>query len=247
MKSAFKPLILYCLTITILLSFVSCEWNLNRYDLLTKEETDAASENAEVQIDTPTSTQPETVILQDTVSSEMIPETTTPESLPPQETTFEVQVTTPEMPEDTTEEVIPEESTSPEESENFEEITSREEITIPQETTIKEVTKPQETTVPAEITTPEPPHEHTFINGQCVCGCVLILENESLFDNDKDGNKDIFSFSAVLPERFTYKNAIHFGADEYDDYLSLKVGIGDTYYFCRNDKKSYIVYAVEVA
>ena len=246
MKSAFKNLILYCLTVAILVLFVSCEWNLNRYDLLTKEETDATSENAEVQIDTPTSAEQETSIPQETVSSEMIPETTTEEPIVPQETLPEEQITTPEPFETTTENIIPEGSTSSEES------VSSEEITIPQETTTpQEITNSQETTSWEETTTPELPHVHILINGQCVCGYAIVLETESLFDNDKDGDVDMFYFSSVLPERFTSKNAIHFGADEYDSGLSSWVGISyegaDTYYFCRNDRKSYIVYEVEVA
>ena len=77
------------------------------------------------------------------------------------------------------------------------------------------------------------------------------MENVSQYDNDGDGNKDVFYFSSVLPERFTSKNAIHFEAGEYMPYLSSWVGTpyeaGDNYYFCRSDRKSYIVYEIEVA
>ena len=250
MQTAFKKFVLYFLAGVLLLTLASCEETSNGFlnAIGGTNTSDSIPTIAEAEDRIP----------------EIIPEETTPEATSPKEensgddeqtttvTDFDessVQQTTPEemISTDITLEQETPEITNPEETTTTVETTTFEQTTTPEEG----MGEPQETTVPEETTTPEPPHEHIMINGQCVCGYAIVLENESLFDNDKDGDMDIFYFSSVLPERFTAKNALHFGADEYDSGLSSWVGIsyegGDTYYFCRNDRKSYIVYEVEVA
>ena len=250
MRTVFQKFALCFLAGVFLLSLVSCAQHSNGF-LSWLGGTDASNT-------TPAETKAEDVIFEPSLD-ETVLETTTrkdteQETTIPDVDTPSVEQTTPEemvSPDVTLEQTTPE-ITEPDETTPFEEITTPKEVIKPQETTTpEEVTKPQETTILEETTPPEPPHEHTIINGQCQCGYVVVLENASLFDNDKDGNMDIFYFSAVLPERFTAKNAVHFGADEYDTGLSLWTGIfykgRDTYYYCREDRRSYMMYAVEVA
>ena len=257
MKFAARHLILYCLTVAILGMMVSCNWNSNRREDSINEGT--VTDAVPIITDTFTPTEPELTIPEETTTSAIIAEGTPLEPIAPQETTPDVQTSTEEITENTTtkENVIPEEITTPEGITTSEEITTPGEITTPEEiTTSEEITTPEEITPPEEITTPEevtpdPPHKHTIINGQCACGFVLVVENASLYDNDQDGKADIFYFSSVLPERFTSESVVHFRADEYEPDLSSRVGVsyegGETHYYCRKDKKSYIVYAVEVA
>ena len=233
MKLAFKSLISYCLTVIVLITSVACEWNLNRdgEHAAGTTVTEATSGIIETQGDTSALTDSELTIPEQTTSNATASDQTLPEESIPQETTTDVQISTPEFSENTTEENI-----------------TPEEITTPQQITEP---IPQETTSFEEVTTQTPSHEHKLVNGQCECGFVLVVENESLYDNDKDGCEDIFEFSAVLPEKFDSKNTVCFGADEFDTGLSSWVGksyAGDEeYYYCRNDRKSCIVYVVEVA
>ena len=255
MRTVFQKFVLCFLAGILLFSLVSCEQRSNGFLNLggRSEESDTISTIAKAE-DVLQETIPNETVLETTIRKEENPGEIEQEPTIPDVDTPSVEQTTPEemVSPDVTSEQTPPEITEPDETTTFEEITTPKEVIKPQETTTSgETIPPQENTTPEEVTTPEPPHVHTIINGQCVCGYVLVLENVSSFDNDKDGNKDIFYFSAVLPECFTSKNAIHFGADEYDDYLSSDIGFlhdeGDIYYFCRKGRKSYIVYVVEVA
>ena len=272
MRTAFKILISYFLTVAVLFSLVSCEWNLagetdsnddtditdtmpdiTEVQNVTTETTpnEAASEKTTTshfdEIPPAQSTPGETVTTNDVL------EQTTPQETEPGRTTAWEEVTSPEQ--TITSEVITtfEEITTSKETTDPEEITTPEEITSPEVTTSfaeTETTYPQNTTFPEETTTPELPHEHKIVNGQCVCGYVLVVENVSQYDNDGDGEKDVFYFSSVLPERFTAKGVIHFEAGEYmpsSRWVGTPYEAGDNYYFCRNDRKSYIMYEIEVA
>ena len=244
MKTAFKTILLYCLAVVVLFSLVSCERGLGGV-------TDSAGK-ADKNDTAPTVTTTQDTIPEITISESVVETTTTDTfaqdtmTLTFDETSGEQTTPVQTIPTDGTSEPTAPEETVPEKT------TAYEEITVPEEvTTLEEATTPRHTTITEETTTPELPHEHSIVNGQCVCGFVLVVENTSLYDNDGDGNKDVFCFSSVLPERFTSNNAIHFEAEDFIPDLSLKVGTsfegGDMYYYCRNDRKSYIVYEIEVS
>lgn len=237
MKFAFKTLVLYFLTVSILLTMVSCEWNLNENDTETENETttETVTTPSDTATDTSVLSEAEPTIPEETTSAVSSSEITTPEETPGQETTPDIEVTTEQIPEVTT----PEEDT-----------TTNENITFDEGTTPEEMTTPKETTTPEKTTTPEPPHEHTLHNGQCNCGFVPVVQNASSYDNDNDGNNDVFQFTPILPQRFTSADAIHFEAGEYDDGLSGRVFPaqegGEPYYYCRKETTSYIVYEINV-
>ena len=93
-----------------------------------------------------------------------------------------------------------------------------------------------------------------MVNGQCACGFIPVIENISVYDNDKDGKGDVFYFSPVLPERFgDEENVISFSAGDYHPEKFFEVGFArvNKYYGCWQCKekilKSYIVYEIEVA
>lgn len=237
MKVAFKTLVLHFLTVAILLTVASCEWNLNKNDTETENETttETVTTPSDTATDTSVLSEAEPTIPEQTTSAVSTSEITTPEETSSQET--------PPLFEITTEQIT--EVTTPEEN-----IITNEDITFEEGTTPEEMTTPEVTTTPEETTTPELPHEHTLHNGRCACGFIPVVQNASSYDNDNDGNNDVFQFTPILPQRFTSADAIHFEAGEYDDGLSGRVFSaqegGEPYYYCRKGNTSYIVYEINV-
>ncbi len=92
-----------------------------------------------------------------------------------------------------------------------------------------------------------------MVNGQCACGFIPVIENISVYDNDKDGKGDAFYFSPVLPEKFgDEENVISFSAKDYIDGPLVHPGTTSNrrykFWQCREDRDmSYMVYQVEVA
>jgi hypothetical protein len=78
-------------------------------------------------------------------------------------------------------------------------------------------------------------HEHAIQNGKCVyCDYELeFIEFPSTFDNDNDGNLDVFYFSHALPEKFTGDDVIWVDAfndalknDNHTEYDEIRAGSG---------------------
>ena len=220
MKTVFKILILYCLTLAILFSGTSCEKDAKREEGSSQEDAVVVTKAVtDTQGTTLTEANSETPPFDVTTPEETISEVTEPEETAPEESTTETTMPEPIEPE----------ATEPNTDTSLEDVF--------------------QSTIPEETTTPEPPHKHTLVNGQCACGYVPVVESVSSYDNDNDGKNDVFYFSPVLPEAFKTGGVICFWAGEYVDYMSSWVGITweDYCYYCRTDKKSYIVYEIEVA
>ena len=220
MKTVFKILILYCLTLAILFSGTSCEKDAKREEGSSQEDAVVVTQGVtDTQGTTLTEANSETSPFDVTTPEETISEVTEPEETAPEESTTETTMPEPIEPE----------ATEPNTDTSLEDVF--------------------QSTISEETTTPEPPHKHTLVNGQCACGYVPVVESVSSYDNDNDGKNDAFYFSPVLPEAFKTGGVICFSAGEYVDYMSFGVGITweDYCYYCRTDKKSYIVYEIEVA
>ena len=103
-------------------------------------------------------------------------------------------------------------------------------------------------------------HEHSIKDGKCVyCDYIFeTIEISSIFDNDKDGNKDVYYFSAALPERFTGEDVIWVDAfndidpncshTNYDEYR-----LPDTYNrlpyphaYCSDQSNQELIYTITV-
>lgn len=178
------------------------------------------------------------------------PEAATPQSTPETTVSQETpEATTPEV--TTPEETAPQETTASQETTTLTETTTLEETTPPEETTTSdEITIPEESTIPQE-TPPAPPHEHIFVNGACACGEIFVLAKASIYDNDKNGDADIFYFSPCLPERFRANDAISVSAEKYDkkDYFGVRyasVSGHHKFWYCQEGKESYMNYQIEV-
>ncbi len=254
MKIAFKILILYCLVAAMLFSMISCNWNSKREEITTSTESTPGTTSTQSSLveTTPVETTTEETIAEETTVKDSAPEQTTPETTTPEATTPNEETSTEEIAESTT---TTEEITSLEESTFEQETTIPEETTTPAETThLEETTTPAETTIPEETTPPEPPHEHVFVNGQCVCGLILVIEKESVFDNDNNGKNDVFYFSPCLPEKFQANETIVWLAGDYYPQKSSNVGrefVGDAReecWYCRENTStpSYIYYVIDV-
>ncbi len=218
MKTAFKTLILYCLTLAVLFSGASCEKDAKREEGSSQEESAAVTQAVtDTQGTALTETPPEKPPFDVTAPEGTIPEVT------------ETEVTEPE-------ETMPKESTT--------------ETTEPNtDTSLEDVSQ---STTPEETTAPEPPHEHTLINGQCACGYVTVVEIVSSYDNDKNGDNDIFYFSPLLPETFKSLDVVQFSAGDYTEGSGVRKGTSSEgenfyYWYCREGEEAYLIYEVEVA
>lgn len=223
MKPAFKVLILYCLTLAVLFSGTSCEKDAKREEGSSQEESAAVTQAVtDTQGTALTETTPEPPPFDVTAPEGTIPEVTEPEETIPEESTTET----------TTPEPIEPEVTEPNTDTSWEDIS--------------------QSTTPEETTAPKPPHEHTLINGQCACGYVTVVESISSYDNDNDGKNDVFYFSPLLPKKFKSDDVIQFSAGEYTkaSYVGESIvseGENFNYWYCRDGKKAYLIYEVEVA
>ena len=90
-----------------------------------------------------------------------------------------------------------------------------------------------------------------LVNGQCACGWIPIIEAASAYDNDKNGENDLFYFSPKLPEAFKGDGVITLLAEKYDkkDYFGVRYGSVSgryKYWYCQEGKSSYMTYQIEV-
>ena len=100
-------------------------------------------------------------------------------------------------------------------------------------------------------------HEHAIKDGTCVyCDYVIEeVEHLSVFDNDGDGNSDIYYFAAALPERFTTEDAIHIDAfrdasGNHMEYDEIRAGSGILPYphaYCYDGSNDEMIYTITVA
>lgn len=105
----------------------------------------------------------------------------------------------------------------------------------------------------AKITVPLPATgEHLFRDGVCL-GCgqnkIPLTAVSSVYDANRDGQKDIYYFSPQLTDRFD--NAVHVGAGEYDKSLSSETvstttAAGIPHWYVTYGQNQYIVYRVNV-
>ena len=267
MKTAFKILMLYCLTVAMLFSTVSCNQSFKNEETVAKKETStqAITPQSKPKETTPEETTLEETIPEETTAKDVLLEPTETETTPHEESTPEEETSKAEVTQTTTvtEEITssqePEQETTTEET-TTEETTTEEtttEETTTEETTTEETTTEKTTTeetTTEEPTPPEPPHEHVFVEGQGACGETFVVEKESVFDNNNDGKNDVFCFSPRLPDAFEADDAIVWLAGDYYPKKSSNVGkefVGNTKeecWFCKENTAtpSYIYYVIEV-
>ena len=103
-------------------------------------------------------------------------------------------------------------------------------------------------------------HEHSIKDGKCeYCDYEFKqFEVPSTFDNDGDGNVDVFYFSAALPETFTGEDVIWINAvndalanDNHTKYDEVLYGYLDTplpypNVYCHQDSDDELVYTINV-
>ena len=93
--------------------------------------------------------------------------------------------------------------------------------------------------------------DHEFVDGMCwLCGLIPVYENASVYDNDGDGENDVYYFTPILPEQFQGEDVVHVwagtnespqGSFNYATFNEI------THWYCVEQKGNYLLYTVEVA
>ena len=102
-------------------------------------------------------------------------------------------------------------------------------------------------------------HEHIIKDGKCqYCDFVLTTtEVSSVFDNDGDGQNEVYLFAAALPEKFTADGVIHVDAvednlsdniprREYSEYTSILYRIPYDHVYLEKGQNQYLLYTITV-
>ena len=100
-------------------------------------------------------------------------------------------------------------------------------------------------------------HEHIIKDGKCqYCDFVLTTtEVSSVFDNDGDGQNEVYLFAPALPEKFTADGAIYVDAvnenlsDQYHLFDPNKIGYSPPPYYhvyYEKGKNEYLLYTITV-
>ena len=102
-------------------------------------------------------------------------------------------------------------------------------------------------------------HEHIIKDGKCqYCDFVLTTtEVSSVFDNDGDGQNEVYLFAAALPEKFTADGVIHVDAvednlsdniprREYSEYTSILYRVPYDHVYLEKGQNQYLLYTITV-
>ena len=102
-------------------------------------------------------------------------------------------------------------------------------------------------------------HEHIIKDGKCqYCDFVLTTtEVSSVFDNDGDGQNEVYLFAAALPEKFAADGVIHVDAvednlsdniprREYSEYTSILYRVPYDHVYLEKGQDQYLLYTITV-